>query len=844
MSSADAPAPVPEPTLAPDDVSDRTFPTAFRGFDPVEVRAFLGQVADELRAARQREADLRTALEESGGAAGAANSAATVAAAEAAAAAALAEAQEAAASTLAAAKAEADRLVREAKDRVAQLGHAATAESARVLDDARAQAQQLVRTKGEEAEATAVKKIADAEREAAAIRVKAREDADAILDAAKERGREMVAEAQAARERMIADLNKRKRAAAAQLDQLRAGRDRLLESLRVVRRNLDEMTTRLEATEGVAAPVAAAPSAPASAPVPAGPAGPAASADERAEEPKARPLRASHLVIGELPSEQRRVVAPAIKVEQPASARSAPASAGAPPEPRPETRPQGQVVSVTTTPTAAAPPSGVTPRIDAPQARAAAETAPRRDAVADATEASAETVAAEPPRTEERKSSALRILRRNRGGRPEPHATPPQVGRDTPGEGIRIIGREPEPEPELEVAAAPELDVAAAPEPDVAAAAEADDVSAPELADVAEAAPEVVDPGEGPEVTPDPVVDEPPDVLDESEAGEPEAAEPVAVDAAEAVAGAVEDDELPPPLRPEEVRPRIEDLFARIRADREQAVARAREVLAEDEDGASPADAAHDPAEAPRDEEGVADSGAVAADDMRDQQRAEPVDADEHLLQARDAVVDPLVGQLTRRLKRSIQDEQNATLDRLRTARPRPAAADVLASTETQPAPYRYAALPMLEEAARAASAAAPFGAVGVGVDDLAQALADDIATQIRTRVERVLVDAAQDDLDLQTTSERVSSVYREWKTQRVERVATHHLIAAWSRGTFVATPEGTPMRWIVDDDGPCPDCDDNALAGPTPRGHSFPTGQLHPPAHPGCRCLLAPAHG
>jgi hypothetical protein len=31
-------------------------------------------------------------------------------------------------------------------------------------------------------------------------------------------------------------------------------------------------------------------------------------------------------------------------------------------------------------------------------------------------------------------------------------------------------------------------------------------------------------------------------------------------------------------------------------------------------------------------------------------------------------------------------------------------------------------------------------------------------------------------------------------------------------------------------------------LAGPTPKGQAYPTGQLHPPAHHGCRCLLVPA--
>jgi hypothetical protein len=68
-----------------------------------------------------------------------------------------------------------------------------------------------------------------------------------------------------------------------------------------------------------------------------------------------------------------------------------------------------------------------------------------------------------------------------------------------------------------------------------------------------------------------------------------------------------------------------------------------------------------------------------------------------------------------------------------------------------------------------------------------------------------------------------------------------HYLVAAHERGGFLARPEGTPLRWLVDDEGPCPDCEDNALAGPTPRGERFPTGQLHPPAHLGCRCLLTP---
>ena len=52
--------------------------------------------------------------------------------------------------------------------------------------------------------------------------------------------------------------------------------------------------------------------------------------------------------------------------------------------------------------------------------------------------------------------------------------------------------------------------------------------------------------------------------------------------------------------------------------------------------------------------------------------------------------------------------------------------------------------------------------------------------------------------------------------------------------------PKVYGLRWVPADPGRCPDCDDNALE-PTLKGATFPTGQQHPPAHPGCRCLLVP---
>ncbi len=64
---------------------------------------------------------------------------------------------------------------------------------------------------------------------------------------------------------------------------------------------------------------------------------------------------------------------------------------------------------------------------------------------------------------------------------------------------------------------------------------------------------------------------------------------------------------------------------------------------------------------------------------------------------------------------------------------------------------------------------------------------------------------------------------------------------SAWSRGVYDGIGDGGVLQWVPLVEGRCADCDDNALE-PTVKGSEFPTGQPHPPAHPGCRCLLAPA--
>ena len=109
----------------------------------------------------------------------------------------------------------------------------------------------------------------------------------------------------------------------------------------------------------------------------------------------------------------------------------------------------------------------------------------------------------------------------------------------------------------------------------------------------------------------------------------------------------------------------------------------------------------------------------------------------------------------------------------------------------------------------------------------------------LRERVSRSL-DETEGDLDELT--ERLRALYREWKGQRVTDTVSHYVAAAYARGVFDAVPTSALVRWVVDRSAPvCPDADDNALAGPLPKGEAFPTGHSCPPAHPGCRCIIVP---
>ncbi len=273
----------------------------------------------------------------------------------------------------------------------------------------------------------------------------------------------------------------------------------------------------------------------------------------------------------------------------------------------------------------------------------------------------------------------------------------------------------------------------------------------------------------------------------------------------------------------------VDDLFARIRSERGSG---------SDEEAPSSEDAG--PRLVALSSDPDVDLEVVAGADGDGDETVVELHPDTALLERRDVTTDELERLLARRLKRVLADEQNEVLDLLRRTKGELTPETVLPAEEDHLSRYAMAALEDLSAAERAGAAfygEAP--AKAAEVTDTAEQFASELVRQIRGRLERAFDDGG----DEQEIGDRIRSCYREWKTQRIADTARHYVVVAFSRGVAGSAADGQSYRWLVDDGAvPSPDCEDNALAGPVPAGEPFPTGDMCPPAHPGCRCLAVPA--
>ena len=298
----------------------------------------------------------------------------------------------------------------------------------------------------------------------------------------------------------------------------------------------------------------------------------------------------------------------------------------------------------------------------------------------------------------------------------------------------------------------------------------------------------------------------------------------------------------------------VDSLFARLREERasgdgdeaaEDTPADVADEVAEPaEDVAEPADVVAERAGGVPEGSPACGTGAPTPEEPPPPEGPSPVGAD--LVAARDRVLTPLLGPLTKRAKRAAQDEQNEVLDAVRRQKARPTSAAVLAGHDEQVAAWVQVLGGELSTAYAAGAKAVSDASGGTGSaagpsTEVLAALVEVAVVPLRERVAVAVDDVADVGTDTEgLVVERIGARYREWKIQALSTLLGDALAAAYARGSYDASPAGAMLGWFPSEEGRCPDCDDNALE-PTQKGESFPTGQPFPPAHPGCRCLTMP---
>lgn len=274
----------------------------------------------------------------------------------------------------------------------------------------------------------------------------------------------------------------------------------------------------------------------------------------------------------------------------------------------------------------------------------------------------------------------------------------------------------------------------------------------------------------------------------------------------------------------------VHDLFERVRA------------ATDDDPDDDPEDGTEDDPE-----DGTEDEAATPLED--------PV-ALPSLLDRRDALLAPVEQALAKSLKRAVSDEQNEVLDRLRQARRTTPSIDELLGATDETTRYLDRVRSDTEAAAAAGATfwVAESGGdevpdVSAAVDDAVAAggvlhrLAAELLEHRRAHLVRVLDEADAEGLDPHDALSKVRGAYREWRSERLAGAAGDLASAGFACGVVAAAPTGATWCWVVDHGGlPCSDAEDNSLAGAVVAGEAFPTGDVAPPAHAGCRCILAPS--
>jgi plasmid maintenance system antidote protein VapI len=202
----------------------------------------------------------------------------------------------------------------------------------------------------------------------------------------------------------------------------------------------------------------------------------------------------------------------------------------------------------------------------------------------------------------------------------------------------------------------------------------------------------------------------------------------------------------------------------------------------------------------------------------------------------RDEVLAPVVVAMSRKLKRVLADEENEVLEYLRGKKNALTIDAIVGELEVHAKRFSDAVAEDIMAAAKGAAKIAKAADVVPTVDVLINV---QLVKPLRDRLAKAI---EQNGTDRVAMAKALRGVYRQWKSQHIDEQVDDIACLSYSRGFFAGVKPGTQVCWMVDPNGPeCPDAEDNSLAGCIALGKEFPTGNLHPLAHAGCRCLLAP---
>ncbi len=292
-----------------------------------------------------------------------------------------------------------------------------------------------------------------------------------------------------------------------------------------------------------------------------------------------------------------------------------------------------------------------------------------------------------------------------------------------------------------------------------------------------------------------------------------------------------------------EVGDDLDDIFARIRAERSDPEGAANESVAKADPApakpvvSDPAPAKAKPSQA-KPVVGNPAEGESSDSNSSDTDTAETIEVLAPFTD-RDVASTRVGPDLRRKLKRALADDQSDVLDRLRRAKK--VSSDDLPAIEEQLSGFRKAAEPGL--LALATSGSKSLGGPKVSntkISGLLDRLAKDVQGPLRAKIERAV---SATDGDGETLLEPVRAHYRDVRSVELPALIEDAMAEAFALGVYEAIAAKAKVVWVVDPrTETSADCFDNTLEDSGFKQKAFPTGHQRPLGGPGCRCLVLPA--